>query len=72
MNRILPQVMLTATLLCVAVVTLPERTREWARNTSERGDTVGFVVITAGVVAAAVAIITHVRPVVDKYLMQIQ
>jgi hypothetical protein len=72
MNRIKPQVLLTVTLLLLTLQMLPERYRSWARTTRERGDTMGFVVITAGVVLMAGAIVAYLRPVVTKYLMQIQ
>lgn len=72
MNRIMPQVLLGITLLFVVVETLPERYGRWMSRTRERGDTIGFVVITAGVVGLAIIIIAWLRPVVMKYLQQIQ
>ena len=72
MKRILPQMLLVVTLLFLAMESLPERCLRWSRRTRERGDTIGFVVITAGVVGLAIMIIAWITPVVQKYLSQIR
>lgn len=75
MNRLARARTTTTTLLVLALAGLLDLTtaRAQARaNGRDRGDVLQYVIIAAGVTALAVAVIAWVRPVVMRYLTQIQ
>lgn len=60
----------TAMLLMALAASVAERARTTWRK--DDGEILDFVVIAAGVVSLAIAVVAYIRPVVMRYLTQIQ